>query len=97
MDDQIAASIELAVRTRLFNSLTDEFGNLHAAVKALGIPSAKTYRHLDPSASNSTKKIPLADIVVIAEKLHGYDPARFPSFSVIYHEAFTQTVEHSRV
>lgn len=97
MDNQVAAQIELAVRTRLYKYLVDEFGTLNAATVQLDLPSSKTYRHLDPTLQTSTKKIPLADVSVIAQRLHEYDSSRFPTFGELFDEELLYALQGIRV
>lgn len=92
MDHDRAERIELAVRTRLHDSLIAEFGNLSEGIKRLDLPRSKTYRHLDPAGKDSTKKIPLTDVSVIAQRLHEYDPERFPTFGALFDAALSESI-----
>lgn len=86
MDAQIAERIELGIRRKLYDYMVAEFGSLGTAVKQLGLPSSKTYRHLDPNDKDGTKKIPFSDVMVITGALHDYAPGRFPTFSGLWDE-----------
>lgn len=92
MDTQSAERIELDIRRRLHDYMVNEFGTLGEAVKALGLPTSKTYRHLDPNDKDGTKKISLTDVMVIAGVLHDHDPSRFPTFGDLWDDVVAQVI-----